>query len=432
MESTRKYYQKAMDYYCEGHMEKALNFCEKCLSFTRDYSPALNLKGLIYYIKGDLEGAQLTWRTNLKLNGDEISKKYLEDSKKDKEVLETFALGVAYYKEIRIHEALDCFNKCERSHFNVINLHNYLALCYIKTGQYEKSNHYVNEVLKIQRDNELALDTKKSLIDMGVIKKEVNFKKLSFLLTIPLIVAIFIAIYSNWSNIKSVKVFDKIPKVTAIFKNTKNQQQKSENKELKSNEGSSKVEENKTAEEKNPTSKEEINKIATFNFDEVKKNYDKKDYEKLIQYLEEYNKESLTVNEKALLIKVEEEIRDSGVSFFYDKGITLSKGKDYKGAIDNFNKVYKYSDGNYLQEHLLYMLAYSYEKNLDVENANKYYETYVEKFDKGNYTEATLYSLALINEKIDKEKSKKYAKILVNNYKKSQYNNTRIRDIINK
>jgi len=353
--------------------------------------------------------------------------------------LETFALGVAYYKEIRIHEALECFGQCEKSHFNVINLYNYLALCYIKTGQYEKSNHYVNEVLKIQRDNELALDTKKSLIDMGVIKREVNLKKVSLLATIPLIVAIVIAIYTNWSSISSVKGFDKIPKITAVFKNTKNQQQKSENKELKSenkelksNEGSSKVEENKTAEEKNPTSNEEINKIATFNFDEVKKSYDKKDYEKLIQYLEEYNKENLAVNDKALLIKVEEEIRNSGVSFFYDKGITLSKGKDYKGAIDNFNKVYKYSDGNYLQEHLLYMLAYSYEKNLDVENANKYYETYVEKFNKGNYTEATLYSLALINEKIDKEKSKKYAKILVDNYKKSQYNNTRISDILNK
>ncbi len=178
MEKTKKYYAKAMEYYCDGYIEKALEYCEKSLAISRDYSPALNLKGLIQYVRGNLEEAQVTWRINCKLNEDGISKKYLDDSKKDREMLELFTKGVGYYKEIKIHQALEVFKECEKSHFNVLNLWNYIAYCYVKLGEYDKCNHYINEILKIDKVNSMALATKKTLMDIGVIKKEVNTRKI--------------------------------------------------------------------------------------------------------------------------------------------------------------------------------------------------------------------------------------------------------------
>ncbi len=85
----------------------------------------------------------------------------------------------------------------------------------------------------------------------------------------------------------------------------------------------------------------------------------------------------------------------------------------------------------YLNEHILFMMASSYEGLEDIENANKYYEIYVDKYEKnGSYIEQCLYSLAINNEGIDKEKSKKYAKILTNRFSKSEYNNSRIKAIL--
>jgi len=76
-------------------------------------------------------------------------------------------------------------------------------------------------------------------------------------------------------------------------------------------------------------------------------------------------------------------------------------------------------------------MASSYEGLEDIENANKYYEIYVDKYEKnGSYIEQCLYSLAINNEGIDKEKSKKYAKILTNRFSKSEYNNSRIKAIL--
>ena len=86
MEKSKKNYMKAMDYYSEGNFEKALIYCEKSLELGRGNSAALNLKGLLYYLKGDLEEARNQWKINYRLNNDDVARKYLEDSSKDREI----------------------------------------------------------------------------------------------------------------------------------------------------------------------------------------------------------------------------------------------------------------------------------------------------------------------------------------------------------
>lgn len=433
MEKTKKYYAKAMEYYCDGYIEKALEYCEKSLAISRDYSPALNLKGLIQYVRGNLEEAQVTWRINCKLNEDGISKKYLDDSKKDREMLELFTKGVGYYKEIKIHQALEVFKECEKSHFNVLNLWNYIAYCYVKLGEYDKCNHYINEILKIDKVNSMALATKKTLMDIGVIKKEVNTRKIYAGCIIAGLLLVLAVVYFNKDMIKSINVLDKFTKNKVEQNNlVKDNNATKEGLGNSLNNGSSK----ETAKEEQPKAQQDQNssnmagKVA-LDFEAVTKDLDNNDYEKLLSYLETYSNKDLTLNEKALLVRVEEKVKASGVEHFYNLGMSQIKNKDYKQAMSSFSRIYKYSEGNYLNQHIIYMLGFSYEKIYDIENANKYYELYINKYNKGDYFEATLYSLAIINKDLDKEKSKQYAKILVSEYENSQYNNTVIKSIIN-
>lgn len=433
MEKTKKYYLKAMDCYCEGKIDKALDYCDKCLNISRDYSPALNLKGMIYYIKGDLHQAQTTWRVNYKVNGDEISKKYLEDSRKDEELIKVYTNAVNDYKEIKIHQALEKFLQCEQSHFNILNLNNYLSKCYLKIGQYDKCDFYIDEVLKIDKTNEIALETKRYLIQMGLKKRTLSLKSISLMLIIPLILifSLFIFFYKD----KLTKeVFEKLPKITfkKDNKQAKNQSSIDLNKVIDEDNNKNTINDNTTLEQTQENQSNGSNSnVVNFNFEEVRNDLEKKQYEKLITYLGLYNKDKLSLNEKALLLKVEEEVNNNGVKYFYDKGMEYIKNKDYKNSLSNFNKIYLYSKKSYLNQHILYMIGYSYENLYDTENANKYYEIYVEEYKSGDYIEQCVYNLAILNENVDKEKAKKYANKLVEEYPNSQFNNTRIRKIIN-
>ena len=53
-----KTYLKAVEYYDKGELDKAIKLCDECISQNLKNGSALNLKGLILYSKGDLEGAR--------------------------------------------------------------------------------------------------------------------------------------------------------------------------------------------------------------------------------------------------------------------------------------------------------------------------------------------------------------------------------------
>ena len=63
-----KIYEKAMDNYHGGYIEKALEQCEKGISLNLKDVRLLNLKGMLLYIKGDLKGAIAVWKINKDYN----------------------------------------------------------------------------------------------------------------------------------------------------------------------------------------------------------------------------------------------------------------------------------------------------------------------------------------------------------------------------
>ncbi|WP_010295077.1 hypothetical protein [Clostridium senegalense] len=429
MEKSKRYYTKAIKNYDMGNLSKAIDYCNKSLKEDRGNSASLNLKGLIYYLKGDLESGRNQWKINFKVNSDEISRKYLNDSRNDRDRLEKFREGQRLLKEIKVKEALSIFESLKNSHFNFINLYNNIALCYVRLGEYDTAYYHVKQVLNFDNSNKFSYEIIKSLQDIGAIKHKDRLRQKK-IITILAIVGMFLLItsgtyYFAFRSNSNVALINEV--------NSKNQKKKSE-EDVKSEKNDIENKKDEKIDEKivEDNSKEKVEEKKVFPFNEFNTALSNKDYETIIKDLNEFKVDELNVNDKTLYIKGMELINSEAVEIYYKKALEYMSKKDYKSSINTLNKVYKYSDGIYLNEHIIYMMAVSYESQSDIANALKWYEEYNNKYKDGSYIEGVIYKLAILNKDIDLNKAKQYASDMSDNYSESQYNNSKIKEIINK
>jgi tetratricopeptide (TPR) repeat protein len=406
MEKSKKLYVKAIRYYNEGHLEKALETCEKCISENVNNASAVNLKGLLCYLKGELEGAQALWRMNYHINKDLVSKKYLEDSKNDEEKKKLYKEAIKLLKEIKIKEALELLELCKNSDFNTINVDNYITLCYIKLGDYSKAQSSIEQVLRVDRTNREALSHRKELIEFGIIKRERSVLKYSAAVIFCVFLLSAAAIMFNKN---------KSPETGSVVKNT------AETQIVKNNE---------VIADKENTEKPVENVKEEFPSEAFKKAIDEANYEELYRITSVWQEKPLKDGELRVLEHAKEQLSKKGVEYFYNKGRGIFSSKDFNKAIDSFLKAYAYGHENYLLSHITYMLGVSYQRVGDFENSVKYYSEYGDKYPSGDYEQTIIYELALIYKDVDGVKSKSYAERLVNLYPKSIYNNSIINEIL--
>lgn len=434
MEKSKKLYLKALNKYQSGYIDQAIEICEESISINMKNKASINLKGLLYYLKGDIDSAKALWKLNYEVNDDEVSKKYLQGLNEDKRKLALYTRAVALIKELNIKEALGLLMECRESDYNCINVDNAIAGCYIKYAQYDKAIIYVNEVLKIDIKNDIALMHRKELIKYGVGRREfvnkyfVKFSK-RIAVAVLLVVCIFILKYGT----------DVVKKISFNNEKTKTPVENQSYVDKKDIVGKKKaVSENirsitKEADNSKPNTKTEKKQEEVFPYEDIKKSLENNDYYKLHEYVSKWKSIELKVNDKILLSQCEETLKKEGAKYFYTKGREyLLSSKEYNKTIHNLSKAYLYGKDNYLYQDIVYMLGVAYEKNEDNESALKYYSEYDSKFPKGSYEAEVLYRLALIYKDVNLNKSKEYAIKLVNSYSHSQYNNSVIRSIINK
>lgn len=405
MNVSVKLYTKAVKYYNEGYMEKALDYCEKSISENIKNAPAINLKGLLYYLRGELDNAQAFWKMNYQVNSDEVAKKYFEASRQDQDKKLLYLHSIEAIKALRIREALLLLEKCSESDFNSINVNNYTALCYIKLGQYNDALRHINLVFKIDKHNLSAHKSKKELISLGVIKKEFKYKyAASGAATLVLVLAL---LFLFKPIIKGSRVNESVSiKQSEQFKVA-----------------SKPIEAKKESEQVYKETEDQFSDL------QAEKALESKDYDKLYDMLMKWQGKELPINQRNLLANIKEFLSTSGVEYFYNKGRKALASKDYGNAIYFLNKSQSFGEDHYLNSHIIYLLAVSYKNTNDTENAIKYYKKYDSKYAKGDYHEAVLYDLSLLNKNIDSLAAKEYAKELSALYPKSIYNNSIIKGI---
>ncbi|GAA0716284.1 tetratricopeptide repeat protein [Clostridium malenominatum] len=411
MDKSQKLYNKALEKYNKGYIEEALELSEKSISLNINNSAAINLKGLLYYILGDLEGSKNLWKMNVHINKDNVSKKYLQDTEKDERLLSIYNTAVILIKEIKINEALIMLKECSGSHFNYINVNNYLSICYIKKGDYIRALEHINNVLEVDRKNKVALQSKKELINMGALSKS-KIKLMPIVLSISILISIM--------------------GITLIMKNIKREKMDNNTSSKPVNMKENEIKENKIEKDKVEVNKAEVKKnLEKFPQEELNNYIKTKDYIKIYEILKKWDKIELDIDGESIKAKAKEMLFSEGRETFYRIGSNYYWKMDYNEAKSYLLMAYEYGKDSWYYSYCIYTLGACYEQIGNIEEAIKYYKYYDEGFEKGEYKEIVLYNLSLLYKNIDKEKSKYYGNKLVKDYPNSIYNNTHVQNIIN-
>lgn len=370
----KKAYEKALNLYNNGYIDKALEVCEIGISRDLEDSNLLNLKGLLLYLKGNLEEAIPVWKINDHHNNNDIAKSYLKDVQKDFYRKDLYEKAEELINDLNIDEALENLSICKESDFNSINVNNALAICYLRKAEYSLSMEYVEKVLSIDKFNYKAQSTKKEINEI----LNINNKSLLKTLIIASIAVVFLT--------SGILLNNKFKKASI-------------NKEELANNISKPVENESTNNEQN---------------EENRDNEKNKDNEE--------NKESSTLEVNSL---TDDEIREN-----YIKATDLFQEEKYEEAKLLLEATIIHSMNNHLHDDVMFLLASTSEKVGKNEEAIKYFKDYISNYENGNYIEETYYRISLLYKVVDKEKSKLYAGELVSKYPSSIYNNNLIKDIL--
>lgn len=432
MDKSNKLYTEAFKSYRNGNIEKAIQLCESSISENIKNSSAINLKGLLLYLKGDIDSAQCLWKMNYEVNKDLISKKYLKDSEKDRERLNLFKAAVELFKELNISEALELLLKCSESDFNSIDVNNYIAACLIKKGEYQTAIKHIDKVIEIDSRNKMALQNKKLLNEYQIIRQDHNYKPILIILIFLFISGTSILVLRNIKNKNPI----------AIGKNSKTEQNiEQKNLSIGNTGKSSSIEQQETpiassTEPQNSQTKIDENtkeKTEQLNVEEVKGYIEAKDFNKLYGVLKIWENIDVKAEQKDVLKAAQKLMESEGTEFFYNSGKTYVDKLELTKGRDEFLKAYEFGDKNSLYQSTIYMLAATNYNLGNIDEAIKFYAEYENKFPKGNSEETVLYEMAVINEDRDINIAKNYAKKLQKSYPNSRYyNDTEIRKILTK
>ncbi len=411
MDRSSKLYKKAVNLYNDGELYKALDFCEKSISLSLNNTAALNLKGLLLYLNGDMEEAKSLWKLNKDHNRDQVSKKYLENLIEDEGRLPLFQKALRYIETMEFKEALVLLKECTKSDFNAINVYNALTTVYIHLGNYVQAKAAIEKVLSIDKHDKSAMDNRKLLLEYKVIEKQSN-KRAAFMFTAILLVAAVSWYMADFRGVKkqqkaNIQDSNKAPNVKETPVPEKN---------------------NDKAEASNTPQKSSEGENKTFPKTEIDTAVNNKDYNALVKLMGEVKPESLQEGEKETYYRAEAALKSEGVAFFYDTARKLHTEKRYTEALTSYENARKYGGSSYLYSNVIFMMGACYEAMKDTNKALEYYNQYLDsRYDevyKNNYNSTILYSLLMMYKDSDSGKAKAYAEEIRKNYKDSIYNNS--------
>lgn len=416
MSNKNKKYIKAVKYYEKGELDKALKKCEESISESLKNFTTLNLKGLLLYLKGDLQGAVATWRINADFNENLIAKNYIRDSKEDKKRWDFYKEGEVLLAKGLIDQAILKLDMCGVSDFNTIKVNLALANCYFRKSEYSHVEVYLTKVLSVDKNNLKALKIAKELKKITGTSLQITNNKDMGKKVLSIFVGVTIMVFGIYVGSDMIREAKK--EVNNIEENDDNSILEEENK----------IEEDRDLNNKIEETKEE----DLVDIDILEDLINNKEYDKIHEVILKTNKDKLEEKEKSLLLKAEKLLKDDGVEYFYNKGMADYNEKNYETAKINFEKGYLYGKESYLYEHLTYFIAAIEDRNNATLEAIRYYEEYYKTYKSGSYFEEALYRLAILYQGQDLGESIAYGEELKYNHPKSIYNNEKISNLLEK
>ncbi|NLK24215.1 MAG: tetratricopeptide repeat protein [Clostridiales bacterium] len=423
--NKNKKYIMATKFYQNGEIDKALKKCEESIAEDLKNSAALNLKGLLLYLKGDLKGAVATWKINADFNDDDIAKNYIEDSKRDKDKIKLYKEAEVLLTRLSINEAEKKLNMCKESDFNAIKVNLALSVCYLRKGDYENAGVSLTKALLIDKNNpqgkKIAKEFEKYSDSKLEILKSTSENTMKVLMGLVCAVAIFVVLFGGYKIInKFINSND-----TDVLSTNNN-----ENENLISNEENIESEQEEVTNSKNNEDENGDNNIKV-DVEKIQSCIDSKNYDELYNLVNKLNINELSGKEQAVTKIAQELLIKEGCEYFYNSAMKYYNTKDYDNALIQIEKAYKYSQTTYLASEVLFFDGAINDKKGNNNQAIKLYEEYYNKYKNGDYIGEVLYGLAMLYKSEDLSKAKVYANELNNNHSESMYNNENIKSLLN-
>lgn len=423
--NKNKKYIMATKFYQNGEIDKALKKCEESIAEDLKNSAALNLKGLLLYLKGDLKGAVATWKINADFNDDDIAKNYIEDSKRDKDKIKLYKEAEVLLTRLSINEAEKKLNMCKESDFNAIKVNLALSVCYLRKGDYENAGVSLTKALLIDKNNpqgkKIAKEFEKYSDSKLEILKSTSENTMKVLKGLVCAVAIFVVLFGGYKIIhKFINSND-----TDVLSTNNN-----ENENLISNEENIEREQEEVTNSKNNEDENGDNNIKV-DVEKIQSCIDSKNYDELYNLVNKLNINELSGKEQAVTKIAQELLIKEGCEYFYNSAMKYYNTKDYDNALIQIEKAYKYSQTTYLASEILFFDGAINDKKGNNNQAIKLYEEYYNKYKNGDYIGEVLYGLAMLYKSEDLSKAKMYANELNNNHSESMYNNENIKSLLN-
>ena len=420
---AKKAYNKAMDYYEKGKINKALEICEDVLLEGLDNPAVLNFKGLLLYQKGNLTEAITAWKINRDLNNDDIAKNYIKDAMADERRLALYKQAEQALRQLKIDMALDLFKRCSESDFNAIKVNTGIAMCYQKKGDLYKAKEYVDKALGIDQNAITAKIVEKELKEDGIYLESESSSK-GFLIAITILVLVVAIVAGGYLIISKVKEKNLVNNI----EETKNNEVLDEKSSTADKSKEADVQED--AQVNTETTSKEISKEEPFDKEKLKTLMESNDLDGVYEQIKNVKEESLSSEDDKVYKLAVNLMKNEGISKFYEDGLRYFSQSNYSEARISFDKAYTYREGSSIKEHILFYRASSSLKESDNQIALSQYEEYYKQYPKGVYVEETLYELALLSKAVDKEKSKAYANALIKNFPNSIYINDNLVSIV--
>jgi len=414
---VKRAHDKAMSYYEMGQIDKALEICEDILLEGLDNPDVLNFKGLLLYQKGNLDEAITVWKMNSDLNNDSIAKSYVNDSIVDRKRLELYRQGEQALKQLKVDKALDIFMRCAESDFNSIKVNTGIAMCYQKKGDFYRAREYAEKALNVDKNAITAKNIEKELKDSGTYIEERNASR--GLIGIIIMVVVASIIVGGYTIILK-------------YRNLNNTVEETTKDESDINKEADTYDTRDNTESGSESLKEEVKDehgSINFNKDKIIELINNNDLDGIYEQLKDIKQESISSDDQEVCKQAVALMKDQGVSIFYENGLKSFNQNKYSDAKVFLDKAYTYCEGNSLKEHILFYRASSSSKLSGDSIAIEQYEEYYRQYPNGVYVQEALYDLSLLSSSRDKDKSRYYANILINNYPDSIYANDNIKNI---
>jgi len=425
---AKRAYDKAMNYYEKGKINKALEICEEVLFEGLNNPTVLNFKGLLLYQKGNLNEAITAWKINQDLNDDDMARNYIKDSMADEKRIDLYRQGEQSLKQLKIDRALELFKRCAESDFNAIKVNTGIGMCYQKKGDLYRAKEYVDKALSIDENAITAKIIERELKEQGVYLEANNSSK-SFLIVITSLFVIFAIAAGGYLIFSKFK--NKDINITNDVKEAKLNEIVEENKGITDDTKDPEVRETSKVNPENPSNEIAKEEFKSISFDKEKliTLIANKDLDGVYEQLKNVKKEAISSEDLTVYKQASKLMKDQGISKFYEDGLRYFNKSNYSDARISFDKAYTYCEGSSIKEHILFYRASNSLKESNKQIALEQYEEYYKQYPKGVYAQETLYELALLTKNLDNEKSKSYANALINNFPDSIYINDNLRSV---